>query len=138
MPQPKNSTDYPPEYEQTVLAIDPDIGLEILTPSVRHANAFRMSFYGYFTALKREGKRADLIAKINNTVIVLEGAKVRFVARQDTWAAQLIRANLGLTRGAAPPPAPTPLSIAQGKLAEIRKAKEDAARQGEVRVSDGG
>lgn len=123
MPRTTRPAAYGPEYEQLLLKAFTQGRLLLSLPSEQHAKAMRSKLYVYFTALRRNATRPDLIAKADAVALSVSGAVLCLSLACDSWDAVAIRESLGITKDTPLPDAPEPPTMQdqmRSKLAELR------------------
>ena len=129
MPAPKRITAYGPEYELLLLRVVEVGTFHLPMPTEAHARTFRMKLYGYFSALRKENIRHDLIKHLDKFSLALDNAGILFYPKTDHWDAEAIRDGLGISKSDLPPPIPTAHSSLMQKLGEIRARAAQAERE---------
>lgn len=134
MPRTPTLASYGPEYEQLILRADHELStgreeyaVQFDTPNI--ARAIRTRAYGYFKALRNDGKRPDLTGICTNLSMRIAGSALVFFRCENSVDAVAIRNALKLeigfadveTRGVIAPE--SGLSTHMERLKEIRERK---------------
>jgi hypothetical protein len=132
MPRAQRTAAYGPEYEQLLLQAHSKAanGHAVPFESTAQARSLQFRVYAYFTALRKEALRPDLIKLSEELSMRVEGNNLCFFRKEDSWDAIAIRNALGLEKGFAELGG-TQVAIAApakeamlDKLTELRKGKK--------------
>jgi hypothetical protein len=122
VPRNASASAYGPEYEALLTTAAAQGGFLLTLPSPRAAFLFRLKVYGYFKALRAEGKRGDLVVAADRFALAVSGREFKMTLKSDAWDAIALREALSM----APPTLPTgprALTSMTQRLAELRKNK---------------
>jgi hypothetical protein len=128
MPRTLRPTAYPAEFEHLLVTAHAQGRYLLSLESERHAKALKSKLYVYFSALRHDDSRPDLIRKANALSLSSSGAVLCLSLTADSWDAQAIRDSLGLLKDTPAPPPEVPDTLQsqlQSRLAELR-AQESA------------
>ena len=128
MPRTTRPAAYGPEYEQLLLRAFAEERLTVPLPSEGHAKALRSKLYVYFTALRRDGTRPDLVAKADAVALNVTDNVLTISLAKDSWDNAAIRDALkgfGPALASAPAPPPSLQDQMRAKLTDLR-AKNNA------------
>lgn len=123
MTQPTRLSQYGPEYRillARAVAAPPETPFTMLLESPQKAAALRRRIYGFFAALRNDPRSAKDTAEADSLQVTLDGSRIVFLRRQDSWESQAIFAALNET--------PTKPPQAQ-HLEALHKVREKKASQ---------
>lgn len=132
MPRSQRTVTYGAEYEQLLLRAHgmPNSSYHLEFASPTQARSLQAKVYAYFKALRKESQRPDLIQMSDDLAMRVEGCKLHFFRKEDSWDAIAIRKALGLEKGFAElggvqvAVSPAAKDAMIDKLADLRKGKK--------------